>query len=68
MTVRLTAEAERDLESIADHIARDSPERAVDFIQALRAKCLQLTDFPGASRWFPATRTAASGGESTAII
>ncbi len=46
MIVRLTAEAERDLESIADHIARDSPERAVDFVQALRAKCLQLADFP----------------------
>lgn len=45
MIVELTAEAERDLEGIADHIARDNPERAVSFVRELRAKCLDLADF-----------------------
>lgn len=46
MIVRLTAEAGRDLERIGDYIARDSPARAIRFIQELRAKCVELTDFP----------------------
>lgn len=50
MIVRLTDEAERDLEAIANHIARDSPERAVDFVRTLRVGCLELADFP---RRFP---------------
>lgn len=40
MIVRITAEAERDLESIGDFTARDNPERAMSFLQELRAKCL----------------------------
>lgn len=46
MIVRLAAEAERDLERIADHIARDNPARALSFLGELRAKCLDLADFP----------------------
>jgi len=44
MIVRLSAEAEADLESIGDDIARDNPMRALSFVQELRAKCLALAD------------------------
>ena len=37
MIVRFTADAETDLERIGDHIAQDSPARALAFIQELRA-------------------------------
>ena len=50
MIVELTAEAEQDLEDIGDRIALRNPERAVSFIRELRAKCLDLADFP---RGFP---------------
>ena len=46
MIVRLSAEAEQDLESIGDWIAQDSPARAISFIQELRDKCLGLADLP----------------------
>ena len=46
MNVRLTAEAEADLERIADTIARDNPPRALTFVQELRAACLGLAQFP----------------------
>jgi plasmid stabilization system protein ParE len=46
MIVRLTREAERDLEAIADRIAKDNPERALSFVQELRESCLGLADFP----------------------
>jgi len=46
MNVRITAEATADLESIGDRIARDSPRRAISFIQELRAKCLELANIP----------------------
>jgi toxin ParE1/3/4 len=46
MIVRLTQEAERDLERIADFIAVDSPAVAAVFIDELREKCLGLADFP----------------------
>jgi toxin ParE1/3/4 len=44
--VRLTAEAEADLERIADTIARDNPPRALSFVRELRAACLGLAEFP----------------------
>lgn len=47
MIVRFTAEAERDLEAIGDHIAADNPVRAVSFLAELRAACLGLAEFPG---------------------
>ena len=47
MIVELTTEAERDLESIADWIARDNPKRAASFVSELHAACLALAEFPG---------------------
>jgi plasmid stabilization system protein ParE len=44
--VELAAEAERDLETIGDRIARDNPERAVTFIAQLLHACLGLAKFP----------------------
>ncbi|WP_454887911.1 type II toxin-antitoxin system RelE/ParE family toxin [Sphingomonas oryzagri] len=46
MRVEISAEAERDLESIGDHIARDHPARAITFLRELRLKCLSLADLP----------------------
>jgi toxin ParE1/3/4 len=50
MIVHLSAEAERDLEEIGDHIARDNPARAISFLEQLRGQCLGLAKFP---RRFP---------------
>jgi toxin ParE1/3/4 len=46
MKVDISAEAERDLEAIGDHIARDNPGRALSFLRELRAKCVALADLP----------------------
>lgn len=46
MKVRITAQAERDLEGIGDYIAQDNPSRALSFIEELRDKCLSLADTP----------------------
>ena len=46
MIVEITASAERDLENIADHIARDSALAALRFIDALQAKCVDLGESP----------------------
>lgn len=46
MIVRLTVEAEADLERIADYIAQDNPQRALTFVQELHAACLGLADYP----------------------
>ena len=46
MRVRITAEAERDLEGIGDYIAKDNLPRALSFIEELREKCLSLADAP----------------------
>jgi len=46
MIVHLSAEAEYDLETIGDYIARDNPERALSFLYELRSKCLGLADMP----------------------
>lgn len=46
MRVEISAEAERDLEAIGDHIARDDPTRAISFLRELRAKCLGLAELP----------------------
>jgi len=39
MIVVIAQEAEADLESIGDHIAQESPERAVTFLRDLREAC-----------------------------
>ncbi len=46
MIVELSAEAERNLEEIAEWIAQDDPSRALTFIRELRDACLGLIDFP----------------------
>lgn len=46
MIVRLSVEAELDLEAIGDFIARDDPSRALSFLQELREKCLGLAEMP----------------------
>lgn len=55
MIVQLTAEAEGDLERIADYIAQDNPQRALSFILELRDKCMSLSSqhqaFPLVSRY-----------------
>ena len=55
MIVRLTAEAENDLEQIADYIAKDNPVRALSFVLELSQKCFGLADmhqaFPVVERY-----------------
>ena len=46
MIVVVTAEAESDLEQIANYIAEQSPEIALNFVQELREKCESLADAP----------------------
>lgn len=46
MIVRLSDEAERDMEAIGDWIARDDWQRALTFVQEIRDKCEGLSDFP----------------------
>jgi plasmid stabilization system protein ParE len=46
MIVELSDEAESDLEQIADYIAKDSPRRALSFVQELRGKCEALAATP----------------------
>ena len=46
MMVEFSDEAEGDLERIADYIAKDSPRRALTFIQELRGKCEALAATP----------------------
>ena len=46
MIVELTAEAERDLETVGDWIAGNNPAVAERFVNELLAACLALADFP----------------------
>lgn len=46
MIVVLAAEAETDLETIAEHIARDSVTTALNVVHELREKCLALAEAP----------------------
>lgn len=48
MIVEILDAAERDLEDIADYIARDNAARALSFIAEQRGKCGDLSDFPRA--------------------
>ena len=55
MIVRLTAQAETDLECIGDYIAKDNPSRALSFVIELRGAFLSLAEialaFPGVPRY-----------------
>jgi plasmid stabilization system protein ParE len=53
VNVRITAEAEGDLEGIADRIAQDKPARAITFVHELRDACLGLADMPLAFQLVP---------------
>lgn len=46
MRLTFTNAAERELETIGDYIAIDSPARAVTFIRELRKDCALLTSMP----------------------
>lgn len=46
MIVTLTAEAESDLEAIAEYIARDNVTAALNFVHELREKCRALAQSP----------------------
>lgn len=48
MRTFLSRLAERDLEEIADYIARDDPRRALSFIDELRRQCARIADTPKA--------------------
>jgi len=51
--VEISATAEAELEQIGDYIAKDSPLRAVSFIDELFAAALSLGDHPEAYRLIP---------------
>jgi toxin ParE1/3/4 len=53
MRVTVSPLAERDLESIGDYIAEDSPAKAVSFIAELRAQCARIAKSPLAYRARP---------------
>lgn len=46
--------AEKDLEEVADYIARDSPRRAVSFVDELRRACDAIVHSPPAFQRQPA--------------
>ena len=48
MKVRLTPEAEADLEGIGDKIAERNAARAVTYVRELRERCLRIAEFPHA--------------------
>jgi toxin ParE1/3/4 len=48
MNVEFSAEAEADLEAIADYIARDNPVRALSFVREIIERCTSLAEMPEA--------------------
>jgi toxin ParE1/3/4 len=48
MKVLITAEAETDIESIGDYIARGNPARALSFVHELYQLCLDIAEMPQA--------------------
>ena len=46
MIVTITAEAEADLEQIANYVAEQSPTSALELVRDLRARCESLRDAP----------------------
>ena len=51
--VRLSEDAEADLEDMADFIARDNPKRALTWVSELKARCDTLAFQPFQGRPFP---------------
>lgn len=46
MKIVFSRGSERDLEQIADHIARDNPQRALSFVRSLRQAAQALANNP----------------------
>ena len=67
MIVVLTAEAESDLESIAEYIAHDSVAAALSLVHELREKCFALAEAPRGYPLVRATNIAASAGAHLAV-
>ncbi|MCG5236847.1 type II toxin-antitoxin system RelE/ParE family toxin [Xanthobacter oligotrophicus] len=53
MRLVFTAAAEDDLEGIGDHIAMDSPERALSFVHEIAAHAMRLLNMPKAHPLIP---------------
>ncbi len=62
MRTFLSRLAERDLEEIADYIARDDPRRALSFLDELRAHCARIGEAPLA---FPVRAELGAGVRSS---
>jgi plasmid stabilization system protein ParE len=65
--VRLSAQAEAELETIGDRIAQDDPARAESFVVELREACLGLANSRAALRWCLASNATACVTGCTAI-
>ena len=65
MKVRLTQEAEADLEDIGDRIAERNPARAVTYVRELRERVNRIGEFPHAGpprpQWGEGIRIAVHG-------
>jgi toxin ParE1/3/4 len=65
MKVRLTPEAEVDLEGIGDRIAERDPARAVTYVRELRERANRVGEFPHAGpprpQWGEGIRIAVHG-------
>ena len=53
MRVEIAAEAEADLDAIAEYIATDNADRALDFVRELREACERIAVF---AKRFPLVR------------
>ncbi len=49
MKVKFSPAARSDLRSIADYIAKDSPERALSFVDEIEVRCRAIADMPKAA-------------------
>jgi toxin ParE1/3/4 len=65
MNVRLTPDAEADLEGIGDRIAERNAIRAVSYVREVRERCHRIGDFPHAGpprpQWGEGVRIALHG-------
>ena len=46
MQLEFLPQAEDDLETISDYIAKDNPRKAISFVRDLRAQCAKITRSP----------------------
>ncbi|MBX9877222.1 MAG: type II toxin-antitoxin system RelE/ParE family toxin [Candidatus Obscuribacterales bacterium] len=50
MRISISPQAEEDLREIADFIAKDNLDAAIDFVERLRQRCADLLPFPAVGR------------------